>query len=172
MYKQFSILFSVCLIAIVCFCGCSTTMTISSTHFEEVFGQPHIKQGDTYYYLQYFQPGSTVMILTFKENKLERYETKYIVETDFQEYVPMLIEMLRFGKDNRSIPAHKWLYSAMYVCFPDGYGKYYMHQTLHPYTGTPFKDEKLDNTTYKKWKEWWETEAKDLYIFRQEPKKN
>ena len=101
------------------------------------------------------------MKLTFKDGKLQKYETEYIVESDFREYVPMLIEMLRFGDDNRSIPAHRWLYSAMPICFPDGYGKYYMHPTEHPYTGTPFKGSNpvLDDTTYNKWKEWWENEG-------------
>ena len=51
MFKNSVILFSVCLLAVGYLTGCHAK-EIFSTDFEQVFGQPHIKQGNTYYYLQ------------------------------------------------------------------------------------------------------------------------
>ena len=92
-------------------------------------------------------------------------EWEYIEEDALYFYVPLLIESLKdLQQGGTGMRALSKLYSIMFMAFPDGYGDYYMHPVLDSYTGTPFERDgdnrypELDDTSYKKWKEWWETE--------------
>ena len=158
----------------------------------EVHGSPHIVQDDVCYYLGPWGPGAVVLKINYKgSSKLDnssvpRYfynggdpyyeqitsiEWKYIDEGDLYFYVPLLIESLKdIEQGGTGKKALSKLYDIMHIEFPNGYGDYYMHPTKDKYTGTPFeRDElnrypKLDETTYKKWKQWVETEK--LFLSR------
>ncbi len=156
-------LFTVTLLFVICFCGCSKTQMFRN-EFVNVFGYPHIDHGDTIYYLGPFHTDPHVMKITLKNGVVTKQQIFKITHNDLGYYVPQLIEMLAYGKDNRAVRAHRWLTTTMRLNFPNGYGEFYMHPTQDGWTNTPFaRNVKLDDITYSKWKQWWKTEGRTWY---------
>ncbi|MDE0325992.1 MAG: hypothetical protein OXN27_18910 [Candidatus Poribacteria bacterium] len=156
-------LFTVTLLFVICFCGCSKTQMFRN-EFVNVFGYPHIDHGDTIYYLGPWHTEPHAMKVTLKNSIVIKQEVFKINHNDLRYYIPLLIEMLHLGEYNRSVRAYRWLTITMRLEFPNGFGEYYMHPKLDGWTNTPFaRDKKLNNTTYSEWKEWWETEGRTWY---------
>ncbi len=138
-------------------CGCTE---LSKTDFVNVFGYPHIDHGDTIYYLGNFHTDPHVMKITLKNGVVTKQQIFKITHNDLWYYVPLLIEMLEYGKDNRSVRAHRWLTTTMRLNFPNGYGEFYMHPEVDGWTNTPFaRNAKLNETTYSQWEHWWNTKG-------------
>ncbi|MDE0325991.1 MAG: hypothetical protein OXN27_18905 [Candidatus Poribacteria bacterium] len=188
MFKHFAILFSVCLLAVGGLTGCAKPSLPEIGAIIEVHGAPHIVQDNVCYYLGPWGPGATVLKIHYKgspekgDSNLPRtvfgadgdpyyqsvvsIEWEYMEEDRFYFYFPLLIESLKDttpgGKGGHALVR---LYDIMYMEFPNGYGDYYMHPTKDTYTGTPFERDtdnrppELGETTYNKWKQWWETEG-------------
>ncbi len=154
--------------------------------FTEVYGVPHIVQDDVCYYLSHWGPGATVLKIYYKGSnekgdsnlpgiyahhgiyyqQITSIEWERIDEDDLPIYIPLLIKSLKdITPAGTGSKALSWLHFIVSIEFPNGYGDYYMHPTKDGFTGTPFeRDElnrypKLDETSYKKWKQWWDTEG-------------
>ncbi|MCY4402269.1 MAG: hypothetical protein OXD54_06800 [Candidatus Poribacteria bacterium] len=142
---------------VLCFCGCAQ---LSKSDFVNVFGHPHIDHGDTIYYLGHFHTDPHAMKITLKNGVVTKQQIFKITTNDLWYYVPLLIEMLEYGKDNRSVRSYKWLTTTMRLNFPNGYGEFYMHPKVDGWTNTPFaRNAKLDETTYSRWEHWWNTKG-------------
>ena len=175
------------ILILVFIAGCAKPSLPEIGAFMETYGVPHIVQDGVCYYVSYWGPGANVLKIYYKgspekgNSKLQRsvfgvgdtyyqvvtsIEWEFIDVDDLHFYIPLLIESLKEttqgGVGGRALVR---LYDIMYMEFPNGYGDYYMHPTKDTYTGTPFeRDSKnrypeLDETTYNKWKQWWETEG-------------
>ncbi len=102
-------------------------------------------------------------------------EWEYIEEDRLHFYIPLLIESLKDTEQGGTgSKALSRLHNIVNMMFPDGYGDYYMHATEDIYTGTPFEGignatleqilfPDVDETTYEKWIQWWNTEGHKIF---------
>lgn len=176
------------ILILVSIAGCAKPSLPEIGAITEVYGSPYIVHNNVFYYIGPWQPGAVVLKIHYKETAKQvkselpgfRYieggdpyyhqvtsiESEYIEEDDLSFYIPLLINSLKdTSQGGKGMRALNRLVDIMYICFPNGYGDYYMHPTENPYTGTPFADRnlKIDETTYKKWKEWWEKEGHKMF---------
>ncbi|MDE0084239.1 MAG: hypothetical protein OXU23_00900 [Candidatus Poribacteria bacterium] len=188
MFRHFAILFSVCLLTVGGLTGCAKPSLPEIGAITEVHGSPHIVQDNVCYYLGPWGPGATVLKIYYEETakplksnlpgfkyieggdpyfqRITSIESEYIEEDRLHFYIPLLIESLKdTTQGGKGMRALSRLYGIISIEFPNGYGDYYMHPTKDKYTGTPFERDsnnrypELDETTYNKWKAWWETEG-------------
>ena len=134
----------------------------------DVFGPPHVDDGSVCYYFEPWGPACTFLKIHYDGDKIVSIESKFIEHLG--PYIPMLIESIRDRRKNdggTAYKAHKFLVYALQMTYPNGF-YYYMHPTIDPFEGTPFKSVELTETTYDEWVRFWEKEGHRLDVHDRE----
>ena len=135
---------------------------------------PHIDIGmdsGTYrqrvrYYFTPWMPGCKVFRVNYTRygdtnrhgygyDKISSIESRYIEEDRLYFYIPLLIESLNDNSvSGMSMKADRFLKSVMRMLHPNS-----IDQKGTPYEYNEQSEYTVDETTYRKWKQWWETKG-------------
>ena len=170
------------ILILVFIAGCAKPSLPEIGVITEVHGSPHIVQDNVCYYLGPWGPGATVLKIYHKglpekeDSNLQRtvygdgdpyyqnitsIEWEYIEKDKLHFYIPLLIESLKDttpgGKGGRAL---QYLYTVLSMGTPrewlinntpiDSISKFRKFRSLQA---------EVDETTYNKWKQWWETKG-------------